>query len=327
MKAQRAVWGDTLTELARTDDRIVVVDGDLATSTMAVTFAEAHPDRFVQAGIAEQNMVGIAFGMSTLGYRPWLSSFGVFLTNRALDQVRMLVSQTKAPVRLAAAYTGLLNGASGKTHQDIEDLSVMRALPNMTVLAPADETEAAAMIRWAVDHDGPVYLRLARDAVADVFDGSYAFRIGAPVLLRDGYDHGEGNERDAETSPDVTVVSTGVQTSRTVEAITAVETDGHRVRHVHLPTIKPLDEDALWALLDGAAQVVTVEEHSVVGGLGDVVAAVLAGHGSGARLHKVGLADSWAESGPNDFLLDKYGLSVERVADRIRAVLRERVAA
>ncbi len=316
MKAQRAVWGDTLTELARTDDRIVVVDGDLATSTMAVTFAEAHPDRFVQAGIAEQNMVGIAFGMSTLGYRPWLSSFGVFLTNRALDQVRMLVSQTKAPVRLAAAYTGLLNGASGKTHQDIEDLSVMRALPNMTVLAPADETEAATMIRWAADHDGPVYLRLARDAVADVFDDGYEFRVGAPVLLRDG-----GSDAD------VTVVSTGVQTSRTVEAITAVEAEGHRVRHVHLPTIKPLDDDALWALLDGAAQVVTVEEHSVVGGLGDVVAAVLAGHASGTRLHKVGLADSWAESGPNDFLLDKYGLSVERVADRIRAVLGERVAA
>jgi transketolase len=327
MKAQRAVWGDTLTELARTDDRIVVVDGDLATSTMAVTFAEAHPERFVQAGIAEQNMVGIAFGMSTLGYRPWLSSFGVFLTNRALDQVRMLVSQTKAPVRLAAAYTGLLNGASGKTHQDIEDLSVMRALPNMTVLAPADETEAAAIIRWAADHDGPVYLRLARDAVADVFDSSYEFRIGAPVLLRDGSDDGEGNERDQETGPDVTVVSTGVQTSRTVEAITAVEAGGHRVRHVHLPTIKPLDDDALWPLLDGAAQVVTVEEHSVVGGLGDVVAAVLAGHASGARLHKVGLADSWAESGSNDFLLDKYGLSVERVADRIRAVLGERVAA
>lgn len=313
MKAQRAVWGDTLTELAETDDRIVVVDGDLATSTMAVTFANAHPERFVQAGIAEQNMVGIAFGMSTLGYRPWLSSFGVFLTNRALDQVRMLVSQTKAPVRLAAAYTGLLNGASGKTHQDIEDLSVMRALPNMTVLAPADETEAEAIIRWAADHDGPVYLRLARDAVADVFDSSYEFTIGKPVLLRDG--------------EDITVVSTGVQTSRTAEAITAVEATGRSVRHVHVPTIKPLDEDALWSHLDGATDVVTVEEHSVVGGLGDVVAAVLAGRASGARLHKVGLADGWAESGPNDFLLEKYGLSVDRVADRIRDALGERAAA
>jgi transketolase len=319
MKAQRAVWGDTLTDLARTDDRVVVVDGDLATSTMAVTFANAHPERFVQAGIAEQNMVGIAFGMSTLGYRPWLSSFGVFLTNRALDQVRMLVSQTKAPVRLAAAYSGLLNGASGKTHQDIEDLSVMRAMPNMTVLAPADATEAEAVIRWAADHDGPVYLRLARDAVADVFDDSYTFTVGAPVLLRDG--------DDGRSPADLTVVSTGVQTSRTVEAVAAVTSAGHRVRHVHLPTIKPLDTEALWALVAGSSDVVTVEEHSVVGGLGDVVAAVLAEHASGARLTKVGLADAWAESGPNDFLLDKYGLSADRVADRLRDVLGERVPA
>lgn len=313
MKAQRAVWGDTLTQIAETDDRVVVVDGDLATSTMAVTFANAHPERFIQAGIAEQNMVGIAFGMSTLGYRPWLSSFGVFLTNRALDQVRMLVSQTKAPVRLAAAYTGLLNGASGKTHQDIEDLSVMRAMPNMTVLAPADETEAEAMIRWAADHDGPVYLRLARDAVADVFDADYRFEPGKPVRLRDGRD--------------LTVVSTGVQTSRTVDAIATVEAAGHTVRHIHLPTIKPLDDEALWSELDGAGDVVTVEEHSVVGGLGDVVASVLAEHASGARLHKVGLADAWAESGPNDFLLDKYGLSADRVAARLTDVLRERVSA
>ncbi|WP_144715643.1 transketolase family protein [Curtobacterium pusillum] len=340
MTAQRAVWGDTLTELARTDDRIVVVDGDLATSTMAVTFANAHPERFVQAGIAEQNMVGIAFGMSTLGYRPWLSSFGVFLTNRALDQVRMLVSQTKAPVRLAAAYSGLLNGASGKTHQDIEDLSVMRAMPNMTVLAPADAVEAEAVIRWAADHDGPVYLRLARDAVTDVFDDSYTFTVGAPVVLRDGASDGASDgdsagagaddTAGAGSSPDVVVVSTGVQTSRTVDAVAAVTAaapSGHRIRHVHLPTIKPLDTEALWALLADSSEVVTVEEHSVVGGLGDVVAAVLAEHASGAKLTKVGLADAWAESGPNDFLLDKYGLSAERVADRIRGVLGERVTA
>jgi transketolase len=307
MKAQRAVWGDTLTELANTDDRIVLVDGDLATSTTAVTFAKAHPDRFVQAGIAEQNMVGLAFGMSTLGFRPWCATFGVFLTNRALDQVRMLVSQTKAPVRLAAAYTGLLNGSSGKTHQDIEDLSIMRAMPNMTVLAPADATEAEAIIRWAAEHDGPVYLRLARDPVADVFGEDYVFELGAPVRLRDG--------------ADAVVVSTGVQTSRTADAVSALAESGASLRHVHLPTIKPLDADALWRQLDGASLVVTVEEHSVIGGLGDVVAGVLTEHASGARQVRVGLADGWSESAPNDFLLDKYGLSAQRVAERIRAEL------
>lgn len=312
MKAQRAVWGDTLTELAEQDGRIAVVDGDLANSTQAATFAAAHPDRFIEAGIAEQSMVGMAFGMSTLGYRPWLSSFGVFLTHRALDQVRMLISQTQAPVRLAASYTGLLNGSSGKTHQDIEDLSIMRAMPHMTVLAPADEAEAAAMIRWAAEHDGPVYLRLAREPVAEVFDADYQFRVGAPVLLRDG--------------TDATVVSTGVQTSRTAAAIDSLVTAGRSVKHIHVPTIKPLDVDALFGQLEGAADVVTVEEHSVIGGLGDVVASVLAEHGAGARLHKVGLADTWSESAPSDFLLDKYGLSSERVAGRIRQVIGERVA-
>lgn len=305
--AQRKVWGETLTELGEKDDRIVVVDGDLANSTQAALFAKAHPDRFVEAGIAEQNMVGMAFGMSTLGFRPWLSSFGVFLTNRALDQVRMLVSQTRAPVRLAAGYTGLLNGSSGKTHQDIEDLSIMRALPHMTVLAPADAIEAECMIRWSAEHDGPVYLRLARDAVEDVFAADHEFVLGRPETLREG--------------TGAVVISTGVQTSRTVGSIDALERDGHSVRHIHLPTIKPLDADALWELLDGASTIVTVEEHNVIGGLGDVVADVLTAHASGAQLHRIGLEDGWSESAPNDFLLEKYGLSTERVAERIGELL------
>jgi transketolase len=313
MKAQRLVWGETLTELGETDDRIVVIDGDLATSTRADIFAEAHPDRFVQAGIAEQNMVGMAFGMSTLGFRPWLSSFGVFLTNRALDQVRMLVSQTKAPVRLAASYSGLLNGASGKTHQDIEDFAVMRAMPNMTVLAPADEVEARAIIRWAADYDGPVYLRLARDAVTDVFDDSYEFAIGAPVLLHDG--------------GDAIVVSTGVQTSRTVDALELLRDGGQSFRHVHLPTLKPVDTDALAELIGSHSTVFTVEEHSVIGGLGDLVSEVVTTRGLGASVHRVGLADRWAESGPNDFLLDKYGLSAERVAEQIGSRLEAAIPA
>lgn len=149
MTAQRSVWGDTLARLSVTDERVIVLDGDLATSTKADTVAKQNPKAFIQVGIAEQNLVGMAFGLATMGYRPWLSTFGVFLTNRALDQIRMLVSQTKVPVRLCAAYAGLLNGSSGKTHQDIEDLAIMRAMPNMTVLAPADEHEARAVTEWA----------------------------------------------------------------------------------------------------------------------------------------------------------------------------------
>ena len=308
MKAQRQVWGETLAELAGTDQRLVVLDGDLATSTRADIVADAHPDSFIQVGIAEQNMVGMAFGLSTLGYRPWVSSFGVFLTNRALDQVRMLVSQTKAPVRLAAAYSGLLNGASGKTHQDIEDFAIMRAMPNMTVLAPADEIEAAHAIRWAADHDGPLYIRLARDPVPPVFDQNYTFMPGKPVLLRNS-DNG------------LVIISTGVQTARTTAALDLLHADGIHLRHLHLHTLKPVNAGAIIAHLAGASAVCTVEEHTIIGGLGELVSDLVTRDGLGVRVTRIGLDDRWSESGPNDFLLDKHGLSPHRVADRLRRLL------
>ncbi|WP_291049707.1 transketolase C-terminal domain-containing protein [Herbiconiux sp.] len=307
MKAQRDVWGETLVEVARTDETVMVVDGDLANSTKADLFAAAYPDRFVEVGIAEQNMVGIAFGLSTLGYRPWLSTFGVFLTHRALDPIRMLVSQTGAPVRLAGAYSGLLNGSSGKTHQDIEDLAIMRAMPNLTVIAPADEVEAAAVVRWACEHDGPVYVRLARDAVAPVLPEDYEFELGRVVQLRPG-------------GP-IALVSTGVQSSRVMQAAALLEADGVDVRVVHVPTIKPLDECSLLDALEGCSQVITVEEHSVIGGLGGLVAETLTTHGLALPVTRLGLADSWSESGPNGFLLEKYGLSPEQVAVRVVASL------
>lgn len=307
MKAQRKVWGEVLTELAKTDERVIVLDGDLATSTQAVMVADAVPDSFVQIGIAEANMVGVAFGLTTIGYRPWLSTFGVFLTNRALDQIRMTISQTNAPVRLAAAYAGLLNGSSGKTHHDIEDLAIMRAMPNMTVLAPADEHELDAVIRWAADHDGPVYMRIARDPVTAVFDEGYRFELGRPIRLRDG--------------DDVTLVSTGVQTSRVVEAAGILASAGIEARVVHVPSIKPLDEAALLAELDPSSLVVTIEDHSIIGGLGGLVSELVATNGLGLRVARVGLADAWSESAPNDFLLEKYGLSPARVADQVSVAL------
>lgn len=310
MKAQRQVWGESLSLLAETDDSILVLDGDLATSTRADIVADSHPDKFIQVGIAEQNIVGMAFGLSTLGYRPWLSSFGVFFTNRALDQIRMLVSQTKAPVRIAAAYAGLLNGSSGKTHQDIEDLSIMRAMPNMTVIAPADAQEAASAISWAAEHDGPVYIRLARDSVADVFSPDYTFKASEPVVLREG--------------AGVAVVSTGVQTSRVVEALTILDEAGVQAKHIHVPMLKPLNEEALLDHLQGASEIITVEEHSILGGLGGLICEITAGSGHAARVTRIGLADRWSESAPNDFLLDKYGLSAARVAEQIQDILKRK---
>lgn len=313
MKAQRQVWGETLLELSLQDDRVVVLDADLATSTMAHLVAEGNPSAFIEVGIAEQNMVGMAFGLSTLGYRPWLSTFGVFLTHRALDQIRMLVSQTGAPVRIAAAYAGLLNGSSGKTHQDLEDLAIMRAMPNMTVVCPADEYEAREVTRWASTFDGPVYIRYARDAVAPVFTDEYRFDPAAVHLLRPG--------------TDVALISTGVQSSRTLQAAELLAAQGIDARVVHIPVLKPADEAALTQAMDGVALVVSVEEHTKINGLGALVAEVIAARLPGMRQERIGLADGWSESAPNDFLLDKYGLSPQRVAEQVVTATRELVAA
>lgn len=307
MKAQRNVWGETMVDLARSDERVVVLDADLATSTQAVKVADEVPESFIMAGIAEANMVGMAAGLATVGYRPWLSTFGVFLTSRSLDQIRVSVSQTKLPVRLAASYAGVLNGSSGKTHQDLADLAVMRAMPNMTVLAPADEVEAQAMIIWAAQHDGPVYLRLARDPVEPVFGADYVFEPGAPRIVAEG--------------TDVCLVSTGVQTSRVAAARELLAQRGISARLVHVPSLKPLDEDALVGLLEPFGHVVTVEEHSTIGGLGGLVCEVLADRPDRPLVSRIGLADSWSESAPNDFLLEKYGLSPERVADTVEGLV------
>src|SRR6201993_3810522 len=174
----RDVWGETLVALGDTNENLLVLDADLANSTKADKFAKAHPERFLQMGIAEQNFVGVAVGLASLGYVPWLSTFTVFFTHRALDPIRMLVAQTHANVKIGAAYAGVLTGLTGKTHQDVEDLAIMRAMPGMTVLAPVDQQECEAAMRWATEYQGPVYLRLARGVCPDVFYSKYEFIPG-----------------------------------------------------------------------------------------------------------------------------------------------------
>lgn len=304
MTAQRDAWADALIDLAATDPRLVLLDGDLGTSTRADRFAERHPDRFFQMGIAEQNMVGVAAGMAAAGAVPWVATFGVFLTQRALDQVRMLVAQTGANVKLAGHYTGLLNGGAGKTHQDIEDLAILRAMPGMTVIVPADAAEARVAVQWANEHRGPVYLRLARDPAGDLDLPADAF----------------GPDRLVEVVPgpaEVTVVSTGTQTARTARAVHQLTDRGVSVRHLHVPFLKPLAEETVRAALRDSLAVVTVEEHSVMGGLGGLVAEAVAAEGMAVRVTRVGLADRWSESAPNDYLLEEYGLSEDRVAAQI----------
>jgi transketolase len=307
VKAMRDVWGEKLVELGHSDPRTVVLDGDLANSTKADKFAKAHPDRFFQMGIAEQNLIGAAAGLAAVGYVPWTSSFAVFFTHRAIDPIRMLVAQSHANVKIAGSYSGLLIGAVGKTHLDIEDLAIMRAMPDLTVLAPADEAELVAMMDWANATDGPLYLRLVRDAVPDLFGGDYTFTPGAVHRLRSG--------------ADVALVSTGPQTGRVLAAADILAADGIDATVVHVPCLKPRDEAALLSALDGQHLVVTVEEHSIYGGLGGLVAEVLTAAGAAPRVERIGVQDVWGESAGNDYMLTKHGLSAELVADRVLRAL------
>jgi transketolase len=306
MRSQRETWGDTLVELAATNPDLVVLDGDLANSTKADIFDRAYPERFLEMGIAEQNMVGVAAGLATMGYVPWLSSFAVFLTHRALDPIRMLVAQPLANVKIGAAYAGLLTGLTGKTHQDVQDLAIMRAMPGMTVLAPGDEIECAAMTRWATEVPGPVYLRLTRDPTPPLFDAGYRFRPGAVHRLNDGND--------------VLLISTGPQTGRCLDAAALLEATGISAGVLHVPCLKPVDAQAIAAAARGVPLLVTVEEHSVIGGLGGLVAEIVTGDVP-RRLVRIGIDDCWGESAPNDFLLRKHGLTAPSIAERVTSEL------
>jgi transketolase len=306
VKPQREVFADTLIQLARDNPKVIVLDGDLANSTKADRFAAAHPEKFFEMGIAEQNMVGVAAGLSTLGFIPWLSSFAVFFTHRALDCVRMLLAQSNANVKIGAAYAGLLTGSTGKTHQDVQDLAIMRAMPGMTVLAPGDEHECAAMIRWATEYQGPVYLRLGREGGPAIFDSDYRFSPGATYQLL--------------TGNDVLLVSTGAQSARCVEAARLLAQRQIFAGVLHVPSIRPVDTEAILACCAQVPLVVAVEEHTVLGGLGGLVAEIL-GARLPRRLVRLGIEDRWGESAPNDYLLDRFGLSAARVSERVAGII------
>jgi transketolase len=306
--SMRDVFGQTLAELATEDPRIVVLDGDLASSTKADIFEREHPRRFLQMGIAEQNMMGVAAGLATMGFIPFISTFVPFAVMRPLDQVRVLIAQTGLNVKITAGYAGLFTGMAGKTHQVVDDISVMRAMPGMVTVSPADDIEARAVLRWAPTYDGPVYIRLVRDATARLFDEDYVFRFGDAIVVREG--------------SDVTLISTGSQTPRVVEAAAILDAQGLSAHVVHVPTIKPLDAGAIVAAAERTGRVISVEEHTVLGGLGGAVAEVLSEQRP-TRLDRIGLPDGFTESASNADLLDLYGLSPQRVADRVLALVAE----
>ncbi|MBX3069919.1 MAG: transketolase family protein [Thermomicrobiales bacterium] len=305
-EAPRDAWGNALCDLGDRHTNLVVLDGDLANSTKADTFAKCHPDRFYEMGIAEQNLIGVAAGMASCGFVPWVSTFAAFLAKRALDQIRVVVAQPGLNVKLCGGYTGILTGKTGKTHQSVEDIAVFRAMPGVVTIAPADGNELRAAMTAMMADERPTYLRLTRDPSPVVFPSDYAFTIGESVLLRNGSDIG--------------LISTGVQTIRTLEAADLLAAEGIQAAVLHVPTLKPLDIEGILAIAERTNAIITAEDHSIIGGLGSAVAEVLAEHRP-TRMRRVGWQDTFGESGPNDALLKKYGLTAGHVCDAARAML------
>ena len=305
-RPMREIFGETVAELANDDPRIVMLDGDVGSSTRADIFEKAHPERYLQMGIAEQNMLGVAAGMATMGLVPFISTFVSFAVVRPLDQIRVLIAQTGLNVKITPGYAGLFTGQTGMSHIIVDDMSIMRAMPGMVTVSPADDVEAAQALRWAAAYDGPCYVRLVRDATQRLFDDSYRFELGKAVVVREG--------------SDVTLISTGSQTPRVVDAADLLAADGIDAHVLHVPTLKPLDVAAIVAAAERTGRVFTVEEHSVIGGLGGAVAEVLSEHRP-TLVQRLGLQDVYVESGTNEDLLDIYRLSATRVAEQVRELL------
>lgn len=303
--ATRESYGNALVELGKVNDKVYVLDADLAGATKTGIFKKAFPDRHIDCGIAECNMMGIAAGLSTTGLIPFCSSFAMFATGRAYEQVRNSIGYPHLNVKIGGTHAGITVGEDGASHQCNEDIALMRNIPGMVVICPSDDIEARACVKAAAEYVGPVYMRFGRAAVPVINDRSdYKFEIGKGVLLKEG--------------KDVTIIATGVCVSGSLEAAKALAAEGIDAEVINIHTIKPLDKELVLASAKKTGKVVTVEEHSVIGGLGSAVADVIAENG-GAVLKKLGMQDVFGESGTAAELLHKYKLDAEGIAEGVKS--------
>jgi transketolase len=304
MKATREAFGDILPLMGDTNENILALDADLGGATKIRAFGEKHPDRFIQMGIAEANMIGVASGLSEYGYKVFLASFGSFLTGR-YDIIRCSLAYPNRPVVLVGTHVGMAIGKDGVTQMGLEDVSLMRALPNMKVLNPATYTEAVEVVKYLcnTDLDSPHYLRLGRQPVEDVFENDYNFEFGKGVEVIGGND--------------LTIFSTGCVLSDVLtSAKTIEEQTGKSVRVINIHTLKPIDTEIIIKASKETDLLVTVEDHSIIGGLGSAVSEVLTEH-CPSRLVRIGLNDEFPESGPPTDLYEKYGLSSSQISKRV----------
>lgn len=302
--ATRESYGNALVELGREHDNLVVLDADLAAATKTGTFKKVFPERHIDCGIAECNMAGIAAGLAAAGKVPFMSSFAMFAAGRAFEQVRNSIGYPHLNVKIGATHAGISVGEDGATHQCNEDIALMRVIPGMTVICPSDDVEAKAAVKAAYEYDGPVYLRFGRLAVPVINDRpNYTFEIGKGVTLREG--------------KDVTIVATGLMVAEALEAAKLLEQDGISANVINIHTIKPLDEELIVDAAKKTGKVVTVEEHSVIGGLGSAVCDCLS-EKSPTKVMKIGVNDVFGESGPAVPLLKKFGLDAENVYKKVK---------
>lgn len=309
MVSVRDAFGKTLVELGKKNRDIVVLDADLASSSRVIYFAEEFPDRFFEMGVAEQNMMGVAAGFASVGKIPFVTTFAVFATKRACDQVTISVAYPNLNVKIIGAYTGIVSGNNGATHQAIEDISIMRAIPNMIVIDPADAEEMRQVVKVITRHKGPVYIRETRDEWPDIFDSSYKFRIGKAEEICSGND--------------AAIIGCGVMTSLGLEASRMLAKQGISVRVINMPTIKPIDKDMIVNCARETGAIVTAENHNIYGGLGSAVSEVLVEEFP-APLLRVGIRDIFGECGSNEDLLKKYNMDSGYIAETVKKVIKKK---
>ena len=303
--ATRDSYGNALAELGAEHKEIVVLDADLAAATKTATFQKAFPERHIDCGIAECNMMGVAAGLATTGMVPFASSFAMFAAGRAFEQIRNSIGYPKLNVKIGASHAGISVGEDGATHQCNEDIALMRTIPGMVVINPSDDVEARAAVKAAYEYVGPVYLRFGRLAVPVINDNpEYKFELGKGITLREG--------------TDVTIIATGLPVSESLCAAEKLAQDGISARVINIHTIKPIDEEIIIKAAAETKKIVTVEEHSIIGGLGSAVCDVVA-EKAPAKVMKIGINDVYGESGPAVELIKKYGLDSESIYNKVKA--------
>jgi transketolase len=305
----RNVYGDVLAELGEKHQNIVALNADLSGSTKTSVFHKKFPHRFFNMGIAEQDMIGMAVGLATTGKIPFVSTFAIFAVGKPWEQIRQSIANPGVNVKIVSSHGGITVGEDGASHQCLEDIALMRVLPNMTVIIPADGIETRKAVETIVDHKGPVYMRLSRMRFPVLFDESYSFKIGKGNVLKEG--------------KDVTIFATGFMVSQSLKALDRLETEGISTQLINLSTIKPIDQELIIKAARFTGAVVTAEEHSIIGGLGSAVAEVLAEH-CPTPMKRIGIKDKPGTSGNPDELLDCYQLNPQHIISAVKEVLQQK---